>query len=74
MLVTFDEEENSELIKAQDALKEMERTQAKDALKTDKDYTDTLIGIENDKDKVQDAQDALAQARQDAMLLKSSAQ
>ena len=65
VLVTFDEEENSELIKAQDALKEMERTQAKDALKTDKDYTDTLIGIENDKDKVQDAQDALAQARQD---------
>lgn len=65
VLVTFDEEENADLIKAEEDLKDMERNQAKDALTMDKDYTDTLIGIENDKDKVEDAQDALSQARQD---------
>ena len=69
VLVTFDEEENADLIKAEEDLKDMERNQAKDALTMDKDYTDTLIGIENDKDKVEDAQDALSQARKDEAAL-----
>ena len=49
VLVTFDEEENTDLKKAEDDLKDMERDQAKNELELPKDYTDTLIGIENDR-------------------------
>ncbi len=66
VIATFDEEENEDLIKAEESLKDMERDQAKGELELPKDYTDTLIGIENDRDKVKDAEDALADARQDA--------
>ena len=65
MIVSFNEAENPELKKAEADLKEKEREHEKNLLKMGVDYTDDYKEIEDCKQDVADAEEALKKAKAD---------
>lgn len=72
VLMTFEEEENSELDEAEKSLETMELNYAKSLLKMAPDYTDDNIGIKDAKKDLQDAIDAQEKAEKNEKDLKAA--
>lgn len=66
VIMTFDENENTDLKEAEKTLEELETAYEKSQLRTTTDYTDDEVAIQNAKDELSDAEADLEQAKQDA--------
>ncbi len=72
VLITFEEEENSELQNAKETLEEMERNYKKSHMETSTDYTDDELAIKDAEESLAEAKTALEKARADEVALASA--
>ena len=73
ILFTFDETEDTELVQAEDTLKEMEKNYRRSLQgENADDYSEDLLAISDAEDDLSDAKDALSKAQTDEALLESA--